>query len=211
MRYWKPKKIAGNPLVGIAVATWLDNTACRRLKQLTGLVNAFRCQTYDHWMMEVTHDGPLVTNDLSRDVYALHEPGKVEVVCTTERKKQFGHPNRQDAIERLLSTGCEWIGLTNDDNYYVPVYLEWMLAEAQAKQADFVYCDCVHSHKTWKPLPALPKRGHIDLGSFLVRKSLVEKIKFDKFTFAGDWDYISRLLAASKRFAHVAGTLFVHN
>ena len=205
MRFWKPKAIGGTPRVGIAVAAYLnDDTSGRQHAGLRGLVSAFEAQTYAHKIVYVLHDGPYTAKPEPPDLGCYF-------TCADERKQQFGHPYRQLAIDRLLEMGCEWIGLTNQGNYYVPTYLEWMLAEAQAKKADFVYCDCVHSHKLWKALPALPRRGKIDLGSFLVHRSLVEKIRFDKFTFAGDWDYISRLLGASKRFAHLAATLFIHN
>jgi hypothetical protein len=211
MRFWKPRTIPGTPNVGVACATWIDGLFAPRLQALKGLISAFKCQTWDHWMLEVTHDGPLVTNDLQKEMDALQECGRVEIVCTAERKQKFGHPWRQDAIDRLLSSGCEWIGLTNDDNYYVPVYLEWMLSEAYRHNSKFVYCDMIHSHKLWRPLPGEVKRGKIDLGSFLVHKDVATKIKFDQTHFAADWDYISRVRAAAKKVAKVQATLFVHN
>ncbi len=202
MRFWKPKKIAGSPAVGIAVAAYLNGDE-RLHHAYHALCHSLLAQTYP-CSIHVWHDGPYESSQKPR-------PPGVVWYETEERKQQFGHAHRQGAIERLMSQGCEWIGLTNQDNYYVPTYLEWMVAEAQEKKAEFVYCDCVHSHKKWKPLSAQVRRGHIDLGSFLVHRSVAAKIKFDKFTFAGDWDYISRLVRAAKRHAHVAASLFVHN
>ncbi len=212
MRFWKPRKIEGMPKVGIAVAAYLGGSEADRTgPALAALVNAFKAQTYKEWAMMIVHDGPHVdaSSYWAGGVYTL--TNRVTFTTTPERKQQFGHPHRQMAIDRLLADGCDWIGLTNQDNYYVPTYLEWMVSAAQEKKADLVYCDMVHSHKQWKPLPGELRRGHIDLGGFLVHKDVAAKVKFDKFTFAGDWDYISRLRAASRRQWHVPGTLFIHN
>lgn len=148
----------------------------------------------------------------NRLIALTEKDNRIAVMEPVERKQNFGHPYRQLAINTLIANKCDWIGLTNDDNYYVPVYLEWMLAAAIERKASFVYCDTVHSHKMWKPLPGELRRGHIDLGSFLVHKDLAAKVKFDKFTFAGDWDYINRLKAsAAKRTTKVNASLFIHN
>lgn len=213
MRFWNSRKIAGTPKVGIAVASYLVAEP-RRRRSLECLIAAMQAQTYANWQLLIVHDGMVAhTSEENRTLARLRELDfeRIEVWETAERKQQFGHSHRQSAIERMLQSGCEWIGLTNDDNYYVPVYLEWMIATAQEKKAEFVYCDCVHSHKQWKPMPGVLKRGHIDLGSFLVHHTLARKVKFDKFTFNGDWDYINRLTSASKKIAKVPGTLFIHN
>jgi len=210
VRYWKPKPVPGTPLVGIAAAAHVS--ADRVGAALVGLVYALKAQTYVEWLLDVTHDGPA-------DVHAAHwltrtdaaDP-RVTVTQTPARAQQFGHPHRQAAVERLLAAGCEWVGLTNQDNYYAPTYLEWLLHAGVVKQAPFVYCDCVHSHKLWTPMPTRPKRGHIDLGGFLAHRSIVEKVKFDKFTFSGDADYITRLVqAAGGKTEKVTACLFVHN
>lgn len=212
MRFWKPQPIKGKPTVGIAVAAYLGGEdANRNGPSLAVLVNSFKAQTYQTWKMLVVHDGPHVDDSSYWASGATTLTNRVNFITTPERKQQFGHPHRQKAIEELVESGCDWIGLTNQDNYYAPVYLEWMLSTAQEKDAAFVYCDCVHSHKMWKPLPGEVRRGHIDLGGFLVRRDVAEKIKFDKFTFAGDWDYISRVRTAAKKIAKVSASLFVHN
>lgn len=214
MRYWKPKPVPGTPLVGIAAAAYLGADQPDRLRgALAALAGSLDAQTYPHWLLEVTHDGPYPHDpDTLRYFERWDYHPRVTVVETATREQKFGHPHRQAAVERLLAAGCEWIGLTNQDNYYAPTYLEWLLHEGVVKKAPFVYCDCVHSHKLWKPMPTRPRRGHIDLGGFLAHRSVVEKVKFDKFTFSGDADYITRLVqAAGGKTEKVAACLFVHN
>ncbi len=209
MRFWKPKKIVGTPKVGIAVASYRNDDYARRSAALSCLLHSFVAQTYQNWVMLVVHDGPLEDKATTA---AMPDDPRIKFVSTKNRKKDFGHPHRQWAIDELIAQGCDWLGLTNEDNFYVPVYLEWMLSAGTAGNAHFVHCDMVHSHKLWKPMQTRPQRGHLDLGGFLVRADLTRKVKFDKFTFSGDGDYIGRLVKSQKcRVVKVPATLFVHN
>jgi hypothetical protein len=211
MRYFKPKKIPGSPTVGVAVAAFLNEDA-RRHASLLCLAYSFLAQSYPRWKLLVVHDGPPApaAEPVLEQLRRLDKRVKVEV--TQERVKQFGHPHRQAAVERLIADGCEWVGLTNDDNYYAPAYLEAMLGAALDKPpAELVYCDLVHSHKMWRPVSTAPARGKLDLGAFLVRAALCRKIRFDNYGFAGDGDYISRMARAAKVVRKLPGTLFVHN
>jgi len=163
--------------------------------------------------MRIVHDGPYPHDHGTLQYFSQWdmEP-RVKVVETEKRLQDHGHHHRQAAITALLKEQCDWICLTNQDNYYAPVFLEAMLFEAQRKKVPFAYCNCVHSHKQWKALSTDLRRGKIDLGCFIAHRSIVERIKFDKVTFSADWDFISRLIQASKsRVARLDATLFVHN
>jgi hypothetical protein len=208
MRFWKTRPVDGQPLVGLAVAAYLnDDTSLRLHAAVQCLYYAILAQTYPNWKLLFVHDGPYS----GPGVPQFSDP-RVEWVETPARLAKFGHPYRQMASERLQAAGCQWIGMTNQDNYYVPVYFEWMLAAAIAKQVPFVYCDMVHSHKKWKPLITKPTRGAIDLGAFLARSDLVAKVKFDQTGFAADGDFVQRLVQAAKnRVEKVPATIFLHN
>lgn len=211
MRYWKPKKIPGKPKVGIAVASFLETA--RDLACLRCLVACFQAQTYANWQILVTHDGPM-NKDAKRLAHALaNDDERVQFIETPERLKQFGHPYRQAAIDRLLRDGCEWICLTNQDNYYAPIFLEGLLGTALAgkRAKEFVYCDCVHSHRMWRFMGTEPRRGRLDLGGWMAKASLVKQVKFDNFNFDGDGKYIERLRGKARGIEKVAAALFVHN
>lgn len=204
--------ITGNPKVGLAVAAYLRSESEQQAMALKCLVASVQAQTYDNWLMHIVHDGPMpVGVPVLQYFDALRTDSRVTTTGTLSRKQEFGHPHRQAAVQALLNRGCDWIGLTNQDNYYAPVYFEWLVSAAQKHKAQFAYCDMVRSHKMWKAFPTSIRRGHIDLGGFLVHRSLAEKIKFDNFTFIGDWDYIRRLTAAARNVIKVPATLFTHN
>lgn len=207
MRFWKPKKIVGQPKVGVAIAAYLNEGPTVRQKHhaYRALVSSLLCQTYLPHAIHTWHDGPYETSQPPHFT-------EVEFHETEKREQKFGHPHRQAAVEGLLAAGCDWLLLTNQDNYYAPVFFEALLAEAQKLKVPFVYCDFVRSHQMWTPFTTRAKKGHLDLGGFLAHRSIIEKIKFDKVTFNADGDYIERLVQAARaRVAKVSATLYVHN
>jgi len=210
VRFWRPRPVVGEPLVGVAVAAHLADD--RQAAALACLWSSFRAQTYPRWLMRVTHDGPAAEGLRGVLGRLAAEDGRCRVVETPERLGRFGHPHRQAAAGWLLDAGCDWVLHTNQDNYYVPVFLEWLLSAAQAQGAWFVYCDFVRSHRLWACQATRPRRGEIDLGAFLAHRRLAEAVAFDSDGFAADGDYAERLVAAAGgRVARVAATLFVHN
>jgi hypothetical protein len=211
MRFWKPKRVPGAPIVGLGVAAHFADE--RQLYACWGLACALKAQTWPRWRAHIIHDGPTLPlpsivgllTFLASDPRFTYEP-------TAERKKQFGHPHRQRALDYLTGV-CDWVGLTNQDNYYAPSYFEMMLGEAHAAKTpvDFVYSDMVHSHRLWKPMVTKPKKSHLDLGAWLARSELVKQVPFDQTGFAADGDYIDRLVKRAKGLAKVNAALFVHN
>lgn len=213
MRYWRSKQVRGTPTVGIGVATYLNDEP-RRRAALRSLLASFQAQTYPHWRLVAYHDGP-ASADVRREwEQEAARDSRLSLVETPSRKQQFGHPWRQRAIEELAGT-CPWLLLTNDDNWYAPVFLEWLLAEATAARppAQLAYCDMVHSHRLWQPLVTQPRYRHLDLGGLLVAAALARRVPFDKTSFNADGDWIDRLVrvAGPRLVVKVRATLFVHN
>lgn len=210
MRYWKPRKFERQPLVSMVVATYLEDPY--RCQSLVALLAALHVQTYHNWEAIVVHDGPCpVTLDRER----LDELGPGDGVQrvyfheTKERRRQFGHPHRYWAATTLAKG--EIIGFTNDDNYYAPVYFEWLVSEMLRQEADFVHCDMVHSHQLWQFFPTKPRYKKLDLGGFLVRAELVRSTPWTDFSFRGDGSYINALVQKARKVVKVPACLFVHN
>lgn len=215
MRYWK-SKLKNGPTIGIVVASYLNDDE-RRSRALTCMLSSLVAQTYDNWRVKVVHDGPCNTFPFPKNEITC-DP-RIQLINTPERKKQHGHPHRREQAlapftynDKSAATCMpDYFVFTNDDNYYMPVFLEWMLAEATSAASDFVYCDMIHSHRMWQHFVTMPKKSRIDLGSFMVHRSLVEKIPWTDFSFSGDGTYIEALVAAAKCVRKLNATLFVHN
>lgn len=206
MRYWKKRATPGNPRVGLAVASYLNEDP-RRLDSLACLASSLRAQTYPHWSAVVVHDGPM--NDAARAACEKIRCPRVSVVETPTRSAKFGHPHRRQ--HALGIKGAVHLGFANDDGYYAPVYLEALVHELSAKKAEFAYCDMVHSHRIWLPMSTAPTRGKIDIGCFLVRRTLVESTPWTDLSFHGDGVYVEALVKKAKNVAKVKATLYVHN
>lgn len=174
------------------------------------LIACLQAQTYAHWEALLTHDGPvrhspdidLLLSDLSRDK-------RLRWLETPEREGHFGHRWRHWAVTEHARG--DYVGFTNDDNYYSPVWLEWLISDLIAHKADFAYCDMIHSHLKWRLLKTRPAYRHLDLGGFVARTGLIKSTPWKDFSFRGDGAYINALVKKAKRVVKVSAALFVHN
>ncbi len=183
-----------DPLVSIAV----------RIKyapdRLQLFILSMQRQRHDNWEMVAVTDGP--NEPAARLVAETNDP-RIRLVETEERLGRWGHPYRQRGLDACRG---DYIGLSNDDNYYVPGYIEQML-HALGSTADIALCQMLHSHSGWKVDPP----GN-DLGAWIARAALIRKVPWTGQDYTSDRDYLQSLLAmAPGRVATVARPLFVHN
>lgn len=103
--------VPGDPKVSLAIATYQqgDELAC--------LLYSLKAQTYANWEAVVIHDGP---GPEARAVVGRVGDPRIRLLEAPERRGGYGHPWRPLGI--AASTG-DYIGLSNGDNYYAPVYL----------------------------------------------------------------------------------------
>lgn len=176
-----------------------------RPKKLRVLISAIICQTFENWSLHVVHDGPsedaaAICNSFSDDRIHYYETETVNGA--------WGHPNRDWALS--LMDG-EYMLFTNDDNYYVPEFMERLLNKAQQEGLDFVYCDMVHNHQNYQVLRTEPRRCHIDMGAFLVKTALAKQVGFKDYDYCGDGVFVEKVVASGARIGKAEGILFVHN
>lgn len=211
IRGWKTRQVKGNPLISITIASYLCEDP-RRWDSLQCLLYSLKAQTYTNWEALIIHDGPLghdhETVKKWTMVEDIGEPQHIQLFEMPERRARFGHPWRSAG---LAKTRGDLVCMSNDDNYYMPTFFEWMAAELSPPKVDFAYCDCIHSHKQWVPMKTELKRGKIDLGCWMADGNLVRGTPWTDFNFAGDWSYIQQLVAGARKVVKVPGTLFVHN
>lgn len=181
------------PLVSIAVRI---KYAPDRLKLF---ILAMQRQRYDNWELVAVTDGP---NEGAVSLVEETGDARIRLIETGERLGRWGHPYRQIGLDACRG---EFIGMSNDDNYYVPGYIEQMLHALDG--ADIAMCQMLHSYSAWGVTAA----GG-DLGGWIARASLVRQVPWTGQDFASDRAYLQSLLKlAAGRVAVVKRPLFVHN
>jgi predicted protein tyrosine phosphatase len=181
------------PLVSIAV----------RIKYAPDRLNLFllsmKRQRYQNWEVIAITDGP--NSAAAEFIRAFGDP-RVKFIETEKRLGRWGHPYRQLGISACQG---EFIGLSNDDNYYVPGYIEQMVNALEA--ADIALAQTLHSYSGWKVTGV-----GADLGCWVARAELVKSTPWHGVEFDSDAQYLNALIAkAGKRVAKIHRPLFVHN
>lgn len=175
-----------------------------RLKYSPDRMKAFilsiQRQRYDNWELVFVTDGP---NPMAQSVADGTADSRIKVIQTTAALGRWGHPHRQAGID--ASTG-NIVGLSNDDNYYVPGYIEQMVNALEGEQAELAMCSMLHSYWGWKEI----EPGH-DLGSWLARRDLIKRTPWSGDHFFYDADFVAQLKKNATKIVVVKRPLFIHN
>lgn len=85
-----------------------------------------------------------------------------------DRFNDWGYSVKELGI--TLANG-EYLCFPADDAYYTPNFVDKM--SKQMTDYDLVYCDWIHDRADYLMVSVCPKVGYIDVGGFVVKKSLV--------------------------------------
>lgn len=196
------KQILGNPKVSMIVSAYENHD-----KILLPL-SSFISQTHTNWEAIIVHDGP-GGYMIQHRIRALQD-SRISFHCLPEKSNDWGNSSKEYGSQ--LATG-EYIGHSNDDNFYAPVYFEWMLLSMIEQQADFAYCNMVHSHRQYQPMSCEPRACMIDGGGWIAKADIVKSTPWPepKSHSHADGHYIESLVSKCKSTTHVPGYLFTHN
>ena len=186
--------------------------AYKRAVPLRIMIDCFIVQTDVRWNLHIVHDGP--APDDIKDIIALYDDPRITFCETTERHGQWGHPNRKWMLEQLGENSVDYVLITNDDNYYVPKFVEYFLNEGK-KTVGFIYCNTVHSYMGYDVLITRVKECSIDVGSFAVRLDMAKKIGFQHMYEQADGRYAEECavvcLVMKLKLVHIDKPIFIHN
>lgn len=182
-------------------------------ENLKCFINSIKSQTDNRWRLFLIHDGKNnnLKEDLTKNNYLVKD--KVFFIEYPERTQKYGHVLRKWGLENFVKS--EYVLITNGDNYYTPN----MVKEVLSRKEDFIYFNCVHSHKTknnnnqndYGYLDAKLNRGWIDIGSAVIKTNIAKKVGFNSELFHADWLYFESILKLKPSTYKINKTLFVHN
>ena len=192
--------------------------AYKRYQNIQVLIHSLLAQTVQNFKLLILHDAYDEQMDVLLSQYKARNPSLIDYAFTEVRHNDFGHTLREIGI-RLVDT--PYLLLTNDDNYYCPIFVENMMQALHAHQADLVLCDMIHSHNNpgghqqppYSLLKTAPQPGSIDIGCFIVKSSLAKQVGFRDKRHDGDATFFADILSKNPqiRVAKVNQVLFVHN
>lgn len=182
------------------------SVAYQRPLLLRSLIASVLAQSYKEFEFLIIHDGADGAESSERVIKWFDDP-RLRFHVTDQRFNDYGHSLREMSTEMCVG---EFVGHTNDDNYYAPCYFERMMAPLLRGEADFAYCDMIHSHYNYALFPTAPRLNSIDAGGWIARKQFLPAKWADK-GWCGDGHYVDQIIQAGARPVKVPGVLFVHN
>jgi glycosyltransferase involved in cell wall biosynthesis len=182
-----------------------------RVNHLITIIGSLMAQSNPNWTAHVVADcPPEEIQDAMKTIVEFFNDDRIKLTILPERKNDWGHTPRQYGLDNATE---EWVVMTGEDNYYVPHFVDIMLEES--KNQHFVYCDMVHNWTNKQYIPILSKLqlGKIDIGSFMTKTNMAQKIKLKKEHEWADWFFVQEFQNKYKmaKYKKVNRVLYVHN
>jgi hypothetical protein len=173
------------------------------------IISSLILQTHENWELILIHDGPNETGLKSHIT-----DNRIKYIETKERVGNWGHSLRAWAINEF-ELG-EYLVISNADNYYTPVFLEYMLKGfKKSHTAVATYCEkMIHSYKAWDVISTKLEKGYLDCGGVVVKSAIAKEVGWnDVSEHSADWLYFADIATkySWRNFISVKGCLFVHN
>jgi hypothetical protein len=181
--------------------------AYNRPQSIMATLYCLLIQSLPDFEIIVVHDGP---GPQVRAAVCGIPDARIVYMETPARNNDWGNSSKEFGSQ--LARG-KFIGHSNDDNYYTPIYLESMVNAMVTTGAEFAYSNMVHSHHRYAAFETSPSAGWIDGGGWLCKAEVVRSTPWPepRSDAYADGRYVEALVARCKGVVKVPGFLFVHN
>jgi len=180
-----------------------------RPNQLMGVISSIFAQTSSNWKIHVVADGMYDGYQKVKDYFTGDE--RIKFTELDGPHKDWGHTPRNYGLEHSTE---EWVVMTGDDNYYMPVFVEEFLNVVDSN-THFVFCNMVHNwtNKQYLVINSIPKLGGIDIGNFMSKSDLAKKIKLNVAIEQSDGLFVEEYLRKYNQgtIKKINKPLYVHN
>jgi glycosyltransferase involved in cell wall biosynthesis len=180
-----------------------------RPNHLAAILWSLMAQSSPDWTAHVVSDcSPAGTLDTVKRMFA-DEP-RIRFTDLPTRSNDWGHTPRNHGLHTATE---ELVCMTGEDNYYMPTFVDEVIAAARNEAVNLIFTDFVHNwDKEYIYVPSLLFWSHIDIGNTVFRTANACQMKLDPAHFSADWEMIENYL---KRFPgrpfHIKKVLYVHN
>lgn len=190
---------------------------CPAFNAYPQIVSSLLLQTHKNWNLLLIHDGKNTTG-LEKMIEDIGD-SRIEYYETEKRYGNWGHSIRQLALKaiknRSMSHDSDFIVITNQDNYHVPVFCEFMLRGFKDPNIVASYCSqMVHSYIQWGVINCSMALGSVDCAGVMIKKEVACDVGWNDITgHSSDWTYFSEVMKkyGKGNFAKVDGCLLIHN
>ena len=181
-----------------------------RPNHLMCLLNSLCAQRSDKWSAHVIADCP-PEGSLDKIMDYFKDNKKIRFTILPERYNDWGHTPRNYGVEHSKE---EWIIMTGEDNYYVPVFVDTFLSVVTQK-VGFVFCNMVHNWKNFEyiGIDCEPSWGKIDIGNFMIKRKFAKQMKLNPSIEQADGIYVEefKLKFPNIQIIKIHKILYIHN
>jgi hypothetical protein len=200
------KKIEQHKKIRILVSSYINEPYESRINSLHCLLYSLLYQTYQNFEIVVHHDGPLNDKSIKEKIELIDD--RISFIETNKRKNNWGFDVRYDLA--IADPEADYVLFTNDDNYYVPIFLQHFINILTIKNSELAYCNLIHNERSYGVIDAFPEIGYVDLGCFITSLRLIKETPWDSFDKEADGIYFKEL-ASKTNAIKINNVLFVHN
>jgi hypothetical protein len=194
-----------NDKVRICISAYLNDSE-KKINAAFSCVYSLLAQTYENYEIFIHHDGPVNDKTLPDKFRNLSD--KIVFIDNLEHRGSWGFYHRHKVS--MIEPHADWVLYTNEDNYYVPVFLERMMESARLTGSKMIHCDTLHSHFNYTVLHTTVVENRIDMGSFISHMDLVKITPWTDFHASADGVYAAKIGSQTNPIK-ANGILFVHN
>ena len=173
-------------------------------------INSIVAQRSDQWKIHVVADCP---PEGTLDKIMKYFEGDERIVFTIlpERFNDWGHTPRNYGLQAATE---DWVIMTGEDNYYMPVFVDHFLGAA-TPNAHFVFCNMIHNwtDHQYYTIDCEPSWGKIDIGNFMVRTENGKQMTLNPKNEQADGVFVEEYLQkfTEGEVIKINKTLYVHN
>lgn len=191
--------------------------AYKRIIPLRILIDSFLVQTNPNWKLYIIHDGKMP--EAVKDIIKLYDDERIKVYSTETRNGHSGFGNRDMMMKGIKGEDGDYVMSTNDDNYYVPIFVDEMLKIGYVQPGSpgigIIYCNMIHSHFGYTVLSTVLQVYYIDMGAFAVLLPLAKKVGIKALDDCADGKFAQDCLAECNATGLITvkseKIMFIHN